>query len=144
MPPAAAVSALIVTVSLALVTWHIVEWRAWEKATPDDRERKFAWRRFRRRIQASGMLGLIGASILIGASGWIMNKPLLVAFYWTGILVMLVWVMLLAVGDAISSRRFFRAEHRRQVADQVRFQAEILRKANGANLPTSEGGDRGE
>ncbi len=148
MNPVVAVSVLIVAISIALVAWHIAEWRAHRRTEIAEGERQFAWRRYRRRLQASSLIGVVGGMIF--ASRWVVagdrftTHPIVAACYLGAVMVLLSWVLLLAAGDAISSRNFFRAEHRRQVAEQIRFQAEVLRKAQRAKTSASDGGDGSE
>ena len=132
---------LVFSISVALIAWHVQEWRRTKKTAADDRERQFAWRRFRRRLQASSIIGLVGAMIFATS---IVANPVTALAYWMAILLLVIWMMALAVGDAISSRNFLRAEHRRQVSEQIRFQADILRESQRANRPATDAGEGGD
>ena len=76
-----------------------------------ERDYEFFRRRYRRRMQSSGMLGIIG--LLIPGHLWVRDNAML-ALYWTGVLGLLIWTMLLAVGDFAASRLYYGT----QVADQ--------------------------
>lgn len=135
-------------------------WRAWQKQQSDselnEADQKFLRRRFRRRMQASGLLVLIGIILPLGdfilseAMGDAGRMPKLAGFAAYVILVLLlaVWVVLLAVGDMASTKvhttvslNRIRAEQRkleREAADLRSQIANDRRSSNGA-APTDDG-----
>lgn len=98
---------------LALVLFGVImlrrHWLAWqiEKEEPglEFAERKYFFARYRRRMQTSGLVVLLGILIPIGDAliPW-QRFPGLFAIYWGGILLVAVWIILLACGDFVSTR----------------------------------------
>ena len=99
-----------------LIRWH---WAAWGRhrgqearvqEAGDDRERRHYRLQFRRRIQVSALLILLGVMIPIG--DWLMvqrRNPLWIAIFWIAVLTLALWIMLLAVVDWLSTRMYVRA-----------------------------------
>lgn len=90
------VATLLIAVSLMLLSWH---WSTWQQADHGglaERDRTYLRRQFRRRTNASGMIGLVGLMML--STLWIQEAWLL-ALIWMAILAALLWVVLIAVLD---------------------------------------------
>ncbi len=106
-----------------------LHWRGWQAAQATDmeaeEERRFAWRQFRRRMQASGMIGLVGLGMLLGQ---FLRAPLMIVFFWTAIMLLLVWVVLLALVDALATRQHYGQVRRRNLSDHARAQADLRRQ----------------
>ncbi|MEX0728527.1 MAG: hypothetical protein WEB58_20020 [Planctomycetaceae bacterium] len=83
-------------------------------------EHQFHVRQYRRRMQTSGMLVLIGVLIIGGDAIVDWNAPnRALALSWVALLLLLsLWVMLLALGDWFSSRM----HHQTLMAHNVRMQ----------------------
>jgi hypothetical protein len=134
------VAAALVFASLALSASHLRAWRHASHGGLGEQEQSFHARRFRRRVQASVMLGVIGL-LLLGdlwlTDGW----PALL--YWLGVLLLLVWLLLLAASDWLASRVHFRGQIIRLQNERAVLQAELdqLRARHRASQrpPTSEG-----
>ncbi|QDT63281.1 hypothetical protein [Calycomorphotria hydatis] len=84
-------------------------WRTWKRRRDDltlsDEEFRFHRNQFRRRVQTSGLIFLLG--ILIPAGDWYFERnkdPFVFAIFWIGILLIVLWIVLLAVGDFVSGR----------------------------------------
>jgi hypothetical protein len=67
---------------------------------------RFALRQYRRRMQASGTIGLIGLAIGIGPL--VPRRPGPMALYVAVLVAACAWMMLLALVDLWATRRFFR------------------------------------
>jgi len=84
--------------------------RAWsdQKNDPDlpDADRIYFHRRYRRRMQTSSMMVVVG--ILLGLGGavipWQNFRPLVWTAYWWGVLLLTFWMVLQALGDLFSTR----------------------------------------
>ena len=125
---------VILAVSLwiisGLLIWsHLRAWRHAQAADLDDRHRDFAWRQFRRRIQASSMLGLIGLVVLIGGLVRPHEQPSLFLTIWLIVAVLVLWLVLLAGADAIATRAHLLRTVRQHHDEAVRFSTEILRRS---------------
>lgn len=121
-------------ISAAFLWGHVRSWKSSQRESIDPRELAFRKGQFRRRTQTSSMLFLLGAAILVGY--WMPREwPNLFVFYWCGVFLWTLWVILLALGDAVLSRLHLRAESRQRQIDHARARAELHRttasKKNG-------------
>ena len=105
----------VMLVAAAMICSHVRAWRR-ERDDPqlDDDERAFLARRFRRRMQTSGLLLAIGILIPVGDQLLqLEHQPALFTLYWLAILLATMWIALLAVGDMVSTRVHRRASRAR-------------------------------
>jgi hypothetical protein len=115
-----------------LIRWHRAAWGQHRGQEPvekacDDRERRHYRLQFRRRVQVSALLILLG--IMIG--DWLMvqrRNPLWITVYWIVVLILALWIMLLAAIDWLSTRMFVRAT-RATLAGLARKQRELEAEA---------------
>ncbi len=124
--------------------------RAWQAqktdAELDESEIRFFRRRFRRRMQASGMMALIGILLPIGdwvdlfrpAPGWF-------AAYWGMVLLLVMWLFLLAIGDMVSTRAHaavalnrIKAQQRQLEQEAVALRKQASTGQNGSRHPGPE------
>jgi len=119
-----ALAVILLLTSVVLVVGHLRAWRAVDHGGLGEREHEFHARRFRRRVQASAMLGVIGL-LLLGdlwlPTGW----PTLL--YWSGVLLLLLWLLLLAASDWLASRVHFRQQINRLQGERALLQADLDR-----------------
>ena len=96
----------------------------------DSREREFRRRQYRRRMQTSAMLGVLGVAILIGQllMIWLTSRTFLV-IYWSGVLLLLLWVVLLALADMAATAIYYSREKNSYAVEQARLQGELRRGA---------------
>ncbi|MGO9109618.1 MAG: hypothetical protein ACLP9L_10315 [Thermoguttaceae bacterium] len=121
--------ALVLCVSSAgLIAWHIRAWKRLQHADIDQSERDFRRRQFRRRMQTSAMLGLLGVAIFIGQ---LLLTPatsrLLLVIYWSSVLVLLLWMAILAVADMAATSFYYSREKNNYIVEHARLQGELLR-----------------
>ena len=111
--------------------------RAWKdrsKEEGDEDDQRFYDRQFRRRMQASGMILLIGIMIPVGDSLIPWRQAIRTfAIYWLIVLGLALWAILLAVGDIIATRIYAQVKLNRIRRDQVALEhaAERLRRSRG-------------
>jgi hypothetical protein len=117
----------IILLALAMIVSHWRTWRATADQNCDDAERAYQQRRFRRRMQTSVMLGLIGAALIVGQ--WIPPRiwPSTYVVFWCGVVLMVFWVVLLAGADFLSTSARVGRLQRQRAAEQSRLQAELIR-----------------
>ena len=129
--------------SAGLIAGHIRAWRRLQGAEIDQGERHFRCRQYRRRMQTSAMLGVLGVAIFVGQllMIWI-TSWLLLAIYWSGLLLLVLWVVLLAVADMTASVFFYSREKNSCLAEQAKLQGE-LRQAQDEEAPARNGRPRG-
>ncbi len=80
----------------------------------DAAERDYRTSQFRRRTQAAALLALIGVGMFIGY--WIEPKeyPRLAAAVWMGVMLVTLWMIGVAIFDAIETGRYFSRISRRR------------------------------
>lgn len=123
----------ICTVLLAASLWLI--WSHWERLAAveadeklEERERNHLRRRYRRRIQTSTMLGVVGVAILGGRLFPPDASGLAGVVYWLCLTLLVLWMALLGLADVISTRLYF---------GRLRRDVEIRRTALAAQLRRS-------
>jgi hypothetical protein len=124
MWPSVVVGSLLVLVSVALIAGHLLARRSLAAARLDEQERLYHRRQFRRRMQASALIGAVGVAVVGGL--WV-NGPPGEALYWFGVLLVVIWIVILAGFDAASTQSYFREAQRRQSAEHRELQKEIDR-----------------
>lgn len=136
------IGALLVIAGGAFIHWHIRCWRVQrEDASLSDRERLHYRRQFRRRLQISGMLVLLGVLIPVGdlLIPWL-QFPRLFGVYWILVLLLASWMMMLAALDWLSGRMQARA-HRASLSSLLRKQRELEAEAARLRRAGSNGHD---
>jgi hypothetical protein len=126
-------SAGLVCISAVLVAWHVRGWRQADHGGLGEQERDFHARRFRRRVQASAMVGVIG--LLLLGELWL-KDPRVMLLYWSGVVLLLLWLLLLAASDWLASRVHFRGPLSRLQQDRVKLQADIDKLRRDRNKPS--------
>lgn len=119
--------AVLFGLALGLMAWHVGAWRAVRDREKDEIERQFQWRRFRRRMQASGMLGLVAVAAAVGLLVPKERQPSLFVYVWFGVFLVTMWILLLALADALATRSHairLRLEHQ---VEHARLKAELER-----------------
>ena len=129
---------LLLVASAMLMRSHRRTWRTHQSEAPaQPRELDYHRGRFRRRMQSSAMLGLLGIAILVGHFIRPPLPVLAVLIFWACVLLLIVWLMLLAVADVVSTRMHFSQLRRRFQSEQTRLHAQIDRmtKSRGNGKP---------
>jgi hypothetical protein len=115
---------LLIGLSGGLVDWHR---RSWQQAQWDESlgegDRRFARSQYRRRMQASGLIGVIGA--LFGCYPLVPKRPLEITIYVTVIVMACGCIMLLALVDVWATRQNLRRIQSEQLAAQHRLAREL-------------------
>jgi hypothetical protein len=130
----ALVSVVLIASAVGLMVWHVRAWHAAQSASPDQREIKYRYGQYRRRMQTSAMLGLLGVLIFIGqlAMVWI-DSRLFAVIFWGGVLLLLLWMGLLAVADMVATQQHFSRLRTDYLVERARLQAEARRLQAGTN-----------
>lgn len=128
--------------SIGLIAWHIRAWRRLQQAELGPREQDFRRRQYRRRLQTSAMLGVLGVAIFIGQllltgeHSWS-----LLACYWGGVVVLVFWTALLALADMAATGFYYSREKSDSLVEHARLQGE-LRRAREEEAKKSNGKPR--
>lgn len=125
----------LVLLGLWLIRWHRTAWAAHrDDGTLGDGEKRHYRRQFRRRIQVSALLILVGVMIPLG--DWLMvqrRNPKWITVFWIVVLLIALWIMLLAALDWLSTRvhtRAMRAALGSLARKQRELEAEVERLRN--------------
>jgi hypothetical protein len=126
-------SLTLLGLSGALIDSHRRSWRdALEKADLPERVRRFVLAQYRRRLQASGMIGVIGA--LVAVWPLVPRLPGPMMFYVAVLLAGCGWIMLLAVLDLFATRHHFR----RLRDEQMTAHLQIILEMKGQGKMTND------
>lgn len=117
----------IIVLGVALLLWHWQSWRAVNRQEANASELAYQRRRFRRRVQTSGMLVLLGAAMAGGQAIAPDKHPSLFVFFWSGVALLALWAMALALTDVLATRAHVGRLMRRQLAERAKLQAELTR-----------------
>ena len=128
---------LFVVLSAAgLMVWHVRAWHETARSAANQEEFLFYRRQFRRRMQTSGMLGVLGIGVLVGRLLMNLSLPRIVlACYWAGVLLLLVWLALLALVDVWATKFYFG-----RLRDRVRLEQAQLRAAADRRIAERDNG----
>jgi uncharacterized membrane protein len=130
-------SAALVFTSLVLLAWHVKSWREADHGGLAERDYQFHRRQYRRRMQSSGMLGIIG--LLILGHLWVRDNAML-AVYWAGVLGLVVWTVLLAIADLAASRLHYGPHVAEQRTEHLLLKREIenFRRESSSDPPKDQ------
>jgi hypothetical protein len=118
---------LLLLLAVGLIAWNVRSWRALQREEQDAEERQFGQRQFRRRLQVSGMLALLACGLLLGQLIPPARQPTLYVLFWFGVLLMLGWIVMLAVGDMVVNRQRLAKFQRQRKVEEARLHAELER-----------------
>jgi peptidoglycan/LPS O-acetylase OafA/YrhL len=121
------VSLLLLALSGLLLDLHRRSWRAVQQIEPmSPGDLRFARSQYRRRTQASGTIGVLGA--VLGVYPLVPRAPLPFTLYLVAITLACMAIMLLAALDAWATRQNFLRLRGEQVASQVKLARELGRE----------------
>jgi hypothetical protein len=138
---AALVGGLLIAGGGALMLSHVRAWKL-DRNDPalDELDRQHYQARFRRRMQTSGLITLLGVLIPLGDSPVIWKLgPLWSTLFWIGVLLMALWIILLALGDFTATQAHSQVAMTRVRRKQRELEAEADRLRNkNMNGPTNQ------
>ena len=117
----------IVALGIFLLVWHRRAWQAVRATATEAGELRFHRRRYRRRLQTSALLVVLGIALGGGQSIAADKHPSLFVFFWCAVALLAAWMMGLAICDAIATRLHLNEQLRRQVVERARLNAELKR-----------------
>jgi hypothetical protein len=135
--PATVVGMVLVIVGSILMRSHVISWRGQKNdSSLDDADRKHYHARYRRRMQTSCLIAILGILLALGDTFVpAKEQPLLFTIYWLSVLLLAAWVAVLGVGDLISTG----AHSRAALARVHRKQRELEREVNKLRSRGSNG-----
>jgi hypothetical protein len=121
-----AASLVLIGLSGLMLDLHRRSWRAAQQdGSLSDRERRFAQAQYRRRTQASAIIGVLGAAI--GMEPLVPLRPWPMALYVASLAGACVCIMLLAALDAWATRQHYARLRDEQLAAQLKLARELKR-----------------
>ena len=112
----------LVVISAVLLWWHTNNWQVAKSRIEKDSERLYTWRQFRRRVQASSMLGVVGIAVVLGQYIPISPTALI---YWFIVVLVVLWIILLALADLVSTRLYLEEIRRDTIVEQALLREEM-------------------
>lgn len=122
---------LVVALAGGLIAFHLRAWRASRFQALGRVERDFHRRQFRRRMQASSMMALLGVALF---SGQLIPRERWQWFYvsfWCGVFLVVLWVVGLALADAVATANHVARLKRQRLAEHAQLQAALRRVQGG-------------
>jgi hypothetical protein len=145
--PSTIFSLVLLLVSGVLMLGHWRSWRASRQRELPPAEYDYRRRQFRRRMQASGMIGIVGIALFVGVAfflgreslfPWIEDVVVIVA-YWLAVLLIIVWMGLLALVDVWASRRYVGRLLDDDLLEQTKLHANLYRQSRAKQNPENAG-----
>jgi hypothetical protein len=129
------IAAFVISLSLLglsglLIDSHRRSWREANDAKLPERDCRFAHSMYRRRMQASGTIGIMGAGV--GVWPIVPRQAGPMALYTATLLAACAWIMVLAVLDVWATRRHYRRIRSEQLAKQLQLALEISAAGDSA------------
>lgn len=126
-----AVSLVLIGLSGILLDSHRRTWyHAQQRADLTDRERRFLRSQYRRRMQASGIIGVLGATI--GMRSLVPREPWSMLAYLLALAGACGCILLLAALDAWATRQYFAQLRSEQLTAQMKLARDLARAQQAA------------
>lgn len=122
--------------SALLLAAHWVAAQSLERQSQADSQRRTLRSQLRRRIQTSGLLGLVGLGIGAGQYLSPSNHPLGFIAYWLGVCALTLWVVLLAAGDLLVTRMRLAGLRAQRRAEEARLNRELEQRLQQRGAPS--------
>lgn len=117
----------LVCVSVTLVLWHVRSWRLMRLELPHAEERSYRWRQFRRRMQASSLIGVLGMAVYLGYLIPARASPGFFLAFWLMVIFVVLWLAALATLDLLATRTFYTNRRSAIEAERLAFAAQVER-----------------
>jgi hypothetical protein len=121
------IPAFLLLSAVVLLAMHARAWRLIQQQEMDDAEQDYHRRQFRRRMQSSGMLGLLAVGILVGQVIARAVPLTVLLVFWGGIVLLVIWVLLLAVADIVATKYHYGRLREGCLIEQAKLRAQLRR-----------------
>ncbi len=98
----------VLGLAIAMLVSHLRTWRTVRGKTLEPADQAYRHEQFRRRIQASSLLALVGPAIFVGQQVIPEQSPRMFMALWLAVALATFWILWLALVDAVASGRHFR------------------------------------
>jgi cell division protein FtsB len=131
---------------LSMMAWHQKSWaRQREEPGFNQWDLKRLKTRYRRRMQTSGMIVVLGVMLAVGDALIWSQGPLVATIYWIVVIAMGGWLLLLGVGDLLTVRvdsKLARDELQRIGQKRAELEAEVEEMRRGGSNGESKSNGR--
>jgi hypothetical protein len=123
-------AAFLLGISALLLWIHLRAWRAYQCEGLEEQAFDFRRRQFRRRMQASAMIGIVGILVVISLA---LTEPVMIAILWLVVMSLVLWMLLLAFADMASSYFYYNQIRAQHTAEHATLQAQVdkIRRREG-------------
>jgi len=117
----------VLTLGVTMLVAHARSWRRARARTTAANDLAFRHGQFRRRMQASSLLAMVGPTMLVGLQVPPDRSPRVYVALWFTVLLATCWIGWLALVDAVASARHFRRLSRERAAARAKLKSELNR-----------------
>lgn len=117
-------AAFLVCVSALLLWIHQRAWSIHQLEGLDETALDFRRRQYRRRMQASAMIAVVGMLVVVSLA---IVDAIITAALWLFVLSLVVWMLLLAFADMVSSYLYYHQIRSQHTAEHAELQAQVDR-----------------
>jgi len=107
-----------------LMTWHVNAWKKRTGHAISEEMYRYHRRQLFRRMQASGLIALLGVFFLAGD---FLRDPYWKVAYWSAAALIVVWLIVLAVADIRSTQTRFGQLHEEYLVQKAALKEEVNR-----------------
>ncbi|MBN1588882.1 MAG: hypothetical protein JW888_05150 [Pirellulales bacterium] len=126
------VAGIILLSAIGMSWWHLRVRRGHRRQDLSPAQYDHYRRQFRRRIQISAMLGILALTLAV--ESLIDAQPMIEILLGAGMLLLVLWIVLLALVDALASRAHFGRLRSDYIVEQAKLQAEAHRLRGTSSL----------
>ncbi|MBI1902457.1 MAG: hypothetical protein HYS13_15250 [Planctomycetia bacterium] len=123
--------AALILLAAGLIVWHVREYKTALAQKPTREERDFLRRRFRRRMRAGTVIVLLALALFFGQLISPKQSPSLFVWYWSGLALAVLGLLLFALVDYLDSRNSIRSAERAMVVEAARLAAAKHKQKRG-------------
>jgi hypothetical protein len=124
MLPSLALATLLIALGTGLMIWQVRCWRRLQKTAASERELTFARRQFSRRRQSSLLIVAVGIAVAVGE---LVTAPLASLCYWSGVLLLVLWIVGIALIDVAATQQYFGLHRAVHDAEELLLKRDLRR-----------------
>ena len=117
----------VLVMAAGLAYWQLLSWRRVQREESREDELEFGRRQLSCRLQTSLMLGLLAIGLCVGQLIDRNQSPTVFVLFWLGMLLLLAWMVLLALGDLVLGRQHVARLSRERRIAEAQLNAELER-----------------
>lgn len=138
MLPSLLLATFLAALGAGLLIWHVRTWQAAQGHAPNEGELAFSRRQFHRRRRVGILIVVLGVAVAVGE---LVRDPVLGLVYWSGTLLLVLWIVGLAMLDLVASQQHFGLQRHQRDAEEAillrQFRKDFSHRHNG-HSPSDE------